>query len=95
MIKLKRQLNEAGVMGVNRRNAEYTLRYNSRDCYPQVDDKLQTKKLALTAAIAVPELYGVLETEYEVRNFARKYLGEKDSKAFLNQFEELHEKYGK
>jgi alpha-L-glutamate ligase-like protein len=71
MIKLKRQLNEAGVMGVNRRNAEYTLRYNSRDCYPQVDDKLQTKKLALTAAIAVPELYGVLETEYEVRNFAR------------------------
>jgi alpha-L-glutamate ligase-like protein len=71
MIKLKRQLNEAGVMGVNRRNAEYTLKYNSRDCYPQVDDKLQTKKLALTAAIAVPELYGVLETEYEVRNFAR------------------------
>ena len=71
MIKLKRQLNEAGVMGVNRRNAEYTLKYNSRDCYPQVDDKLQTKKLALKAGIAVPELYGVFETESEVRNLER------------------------
>ena len=71
MIKLKRQLNEAGVMGVNRRNAEYTLKYNSRDHYPLVDDKLQTKKLALKAAIAVPELYGVFETESEVRNLKR------------------------
>jgi alpha-L-glutamate ligase-like protein len=58
------------VLGVNRRNAEYTLKYNSRDRYPLVDDKLQTKKLALNAAIAVPELYGVIGTEYEVRNFA-------------------------
>ena len=71
MIELKRQLDEAGVMGVNRRNAEYTLKYNSRDHYPLVDDKLQTKKLALKAAIAVPELYGVLQTEYEVRNLGR------------------------
>ena len=71
MIELKRQLDEAGVMGVNRRNAEYTLKYNSRDHYPLVDDKLQTKKLALKAGIAVPELYGVFETESEVRNLER------------------------
>ena len=71
MIELKRQLDEAGVMGVNRRNAEYTLKYNSRDRYPLVDDKLQTKKLALKAGIAVPELYGVFETESEVRNLER------------------------
>jgi alpha-L-glutamate ligase-like protein len=70
MFSLKKQLSEIGVLGINRRNAEYTLKYNSRDRYPLVDDKLQTKKLALKAAIAVPELYGVLETEYEVRNFA-------------------------
>jgi len=35
-----------------------------------VDDKLRTKKLAMKAGIAVPELYGVIETEYEVRNLA-------------------------
>ncbi|MGD2039117.1 MAG: alpha-L-glutamate ligase-like protein [Desulfobacterales bacterium] len=70
MFSVKKQLSEIGVLGVNRRNAEYTLKYNSRDRYPLVDDKLQTKKLALNAAIAVPELYGVIDTEYEVRNFA-------------------------
>jgi alpha-L-glutamate ligase-like protein len=72
MINLKRQLAEAGVMGVNRRNAEYTLKYNSRNRYPLVDDKLRTKTLALKAGIAVPELYGVIRTEYEARNLAQR-----------------------
>lgn len=58
------------MLGINRRNAEYTFKYNSRDRYPLVDDKLQTKKLAIEADIAVPELYGVIETEYQVRHFA-------------------------
>jgi alpha-L-glutamate ligase-like protein len=69
MISLKKQLNGIGVLGINRRNAEYTFKYNSRDRYPLVDDKLQTKKLATGAGIAVPELYGVIETEYQVRHF--------------------------
>ena len=69
MIKLKKQLVQTGVLGINRRNAEYTMKYNSRDRYPLVDDKLRTKKLAIEAGIAVPELYGVIGTEYEVRNF--------------------------
>ena len=72
MIKLKKQLAETGVLGINRRNAEYTMKYNSRDRYPLVDDKLRTKKLALKAGIAVPELYGVIKTEYEVRNLAHR-----------------------
>ena len=59
-----------GVLGINRRNTAYTLKYNSRDRYPLVDDKLQTKELALKADIAVPQLYGVIETEYQVRRFA-------------------------
>jgi alpha-L-glutamate ligase-like protein len=69
MLNLKRQLGEMGVLGINRRNAVYTLRYNSRDRYPLVDDKLQTKDLAQKAGIAVPELYGVIETEYQIRHF--------------------------
>ena len=70
MFSLKKQLSGIGVLGINRRNAEYTFKYNLRDRYPLVDDKLQTKKLAIEADIAVPELYGVIETEYQVRYFA-------------------------
>jgi len=67
MFSVKRQLNKIGVLGINRRNAEFTLKYNSRNRYPLVDDKLLTKKLAQKAGIAVPKLYGVIETEYQVR----------------------------
>jgi alpha-L-glutamate ligase-like protein len=68
MFRTYNQLKKIGVLGINRRNAEYTLRYNPRRLYPLVDDKLQTKKIALKAGIAVPELYGVVETEYQVRH---------------------------
>jgi alpha-L-glutamate ligase-like protein len=69
MFSLRKHLTGIGVLGINQRNAEYTLKYNSRDRYPLVDDKLNTKKLALKAGLAVPELYGVIETEYQVRHF--------------------------
>ncbi|HKK06264.1 MAG TPA: alpha-L-glutamate ligase-like protein [Gammaproteobacteria bacterium] len=62
-----RKLREAGVLGINRRNADYTLVYNPRRLYPLVDDKLQTKRLALEAGMAVPELYGVISHEYEIK----------------------------
>jgi alpha-L-glutamate ligase-like protein len=67
MFGLARQLTRMGVLGLNRRNAEYTLRYNPRRLYPLVDDKLRTKKLAQDAGMAVPELYGVAEENYQVR----------------------------
>lgn len=67
MIALARKLREGGVLGLNRRNADYTLRYNPRHLYPLVDDKLLTKQLAQRAGIAVPELYGVIEIEYQRR----------------------------
>jgi alpha-L-glutamate ligase-like protein len=68
MFALARQLADRGLLGLNRRNAEYTLWYNPRRLYPLVDDKLCTKRLAKDADIAVPELYGVVEREYQVRD---------------------------
>lgn len=56
-----------GVLGLNKRNGDYILRFNPRRLYPLVDDKLQTKRLALAANIAVPELYGVIETQHDIR----------------------------
>lgn len=67
MFSLARKLKERGVLGLNRRNAEYTLWHNSRHLYPLVDDKLTTKRLAEQAGIAVPKLYGVIEIERQIR----------------------------
>jgi len=60
-------LKRNGVLGINHRNAEYTLPYNPRDRYPLVDDKVLTKQLAVRAGIAVPDLYGVIEIQRQVR----------------------------
>lgn len=61
-----RRLRKMGVLGMNQRNGDFILRYNSRRNYPLVDDKLLTKQLALDAGIAVPELYAVVESEFQV-----------------------------
>ena len=55
MLDLIRKLHANGVLGLNERNCEYILRYNPRHLYPLVDDKLATKRLAMTAGLPVPE----------------------------------------
>ena len=64
-------LDGKGVLGINRRNAEYMLPSNPRHCYPLVDDKTLTKQLAEKAGVAVPELYGVIEIQQQVRALPR------------------------
>jgi alpha-L-glutamate ligase-like protein len=61
------RLHAKGVVGINERNAQYMLPYNPRDRYPLVDDKVLTKELAARAGAAVPELYGVIEIQRQVR----------------------------
>ena len=67
MFALARRLRAAGVLGINRRNADFIAAWNPRHRYPLVDDKLLTKQLAVQAGIAVPELYGVIEIEHQIR----------------------------
>lgn len=59
-------LRKRGILGINARNRAYIMRRNPRRRYPLVDDKLKTKRLAIEAGIAVPQLYGVLETEHDL-----------------------------
>lgn len=66
------RLKERGVIGLNYRNSELIMRYNPRHLFPLVDDKLTTKKLAMSAGIAVPELYRSIETQTEVAEFVEK-----------------------
>lgn len=72
ILRTVRRLSEAGILGLNRRNSHYTTVYNPRHLYPLVDDKLKTKQLALAAGLAVPQLYGVVEIEHEIRDLQEK-----------------------
>lgn len=51
---------------MNERNGDFILRYNPRRNFPLVDDKRQTKTLAVEAGIAVPDLYAVIEIEHQI-----------------------------
>lgn len=68
MWNLYRRLSQRGILSINQRNSDYVLKYNERKRYPLVDDKLQTKRLAMQAGIAVPRLYETIESEHQIKN---------------------------
>jgi len=61
-----RRLREVGVLGINSRNSRFIMEHNPRRLYPLVDDKLESKRLAQEAGIAVPDLYAVLRIQHEI-----------------------------
>lgn len=69
--KTWKELKAQGIMGINRRNADYVLKYNKRHLYPLVDDKILTKEKAIAAGIDVPPLYGVIDTEKDIDTLDR------------------------
>jgi alpha-L-glutamate ligase-like protein len=71
-------LTNNGVLGINRRNADYILPHNPRACYPLVDDKVLTKELAAKAGIAVPALYGTLEIHQQIRRLPQMLANYRD-----------------
>lgn len=66
MLGTLRALRRGGILGVNARNARYILPHNRRACYPAVDDKVRTKTIAGAAGLAVPALYGVIDTNHGI-----------------------------
>jgi alpha-L-glutamate ligase-like protein len=60
------KLRAAGVLGMNRRNAAYIQRYNRRELFPRVDDKLQTKRICLSADIPVSKLIAHAKHHFEL-----------------------------
>jgi alpha-L-glutamate ligase-like protein len=71
-------LRRTGVLGINRRNVDYTLRVNPRRLYPRVDDKLLTKELCRAAGIPIPELYASARHHFEIAGLLDD-LGGRDS----------------
>lgn len=78
LIRTWQALNAKGIMGINRRNADYVLQYNPRHLYPVVDDKIITKQRAIAAAIAVPPLFGVIDTERGIGQLSTLIDGHQD-----------------
>jgi len=62
------RLKQRGVLGINKRNSDFIMRYNKRKLYPLVDDKLQTKQLAIDAGIAVPKLYSIIKYNHQLNS---------------------------
>lgn len=79
MFTLTKRLRERGVLGINRRNADYIMLHNPRAAYPIVDDKALTKELASIHRIPIPETYHILSCHGEVRTLHQKL-------AHLDQF---------
>lgn len=61
-----KRLTQNGVLGMNRRNIAYISRYNARNLFPLVDDKLQTKQLAIAEGVTTPKLLGVIDSQHAI-----------------------------
>lgn len=61
------ELRSLGILGMNARNISFIGRYNQGKNYRLVDNKLQTKSAALARGIPVPELYGTVEYQFQVK----------------------------
>ena len=57
-----------GIMGMNQRNVNYIGRYNKRKLYPLVDNKLLTKRIAISHNVKTPILIGSVENQHQVKD---------------------------
>lgn len=53
------RMKRSGVLGLNRRNGDYIMKFNHRRFYPLVDDKVICKKRLQEQGLAVPRLISV------------------------------------
>lgn len=57
-----------GIMGMNQRNVNYIGRYNRRDLFPLVDNKLLTKHIAIEHHVNTPVLIGSVKNQQDIQN---------------------------
>lgn len=60
------ELYRQGVIGINRRNADFVYRLNPRARLPQVDDKRTTRAIAHRAGLNPPEHYTTVSAFHEI-----------------------------
>jgi alpha-L-glutamate ligase-like protein len=62
------RLRERGILGMNRRNAEYILAHNSPASIALVDDKLRVHRLCLGVGVPTPEIFAAVRHTSALRN---------------------------
>jgi len=60
-----------GILGINARNLDYLFPHNPRRLYQLADCKLETKKIAQAIGVRVPETYGVITFQGQVRQLPK------------------------
>lgn len=61
---------KSGILGINSRNLDYLFPNNPRRLYRYADSKLETKKIAHRLGVTIPETYGVIRFQNEVKKLA-------------------------
>lgn len=65
-------LRKLGILGMNRRNVGFIGHYNSRKNFRLVDNKLFTKTAALDRGIPTPDLYGVIDYQFQIKRMVQE-----------------------
>ena len=60
-----------GILGINARNLNYIFPTNPRKIYHLADSKLETKKIAESIDVSIPETYGVITFQNEVKSLTK------------------------
>lgn len=60
------EMADDGIMGMNQRNVNFIGRYNKRNLFPLVDNKLLTKQIAMKNHVKTPILLGSIQNQHEV-----------------------------
>ena len=68
IFRAARRLREHGILGMNRRNAEYILDHNPRALFPVVDDKLKMRDLCKRIGVPTPEIFAVIASFGKLRD---------------------------
>ena len=71
IIRWARQLREAGVLSMNRRNAEYIMRCNPRSAFPLVDNKMLTKEVAARFSVPTTAVFMVVKNHGDIAKTER------------------------
>ena len=61
-----KELRRLGVLGMNSRNANYILKSNPRKNFPNVDDKLRTKRICESRGIPVPVTFAAISRNGDI-----------------------------
>jgi alpha-L-glutamate ligase-like protein len=70
LVRSARRLREAGVLGINRRNAACILDHNPRSLFPIVDDKLRMRELCLRIGVPTPRIYAAVRYQAQLGRLA-------------------------